>query len=70
MTNVNLQISRITILHRGHGTDIVYIHTTLPTTIVGGDDYVALSVELQIGTGEEWVAEHFGISPDVVSIKG
>jgi hypothetical protein len=62
-TTINITKSQV--LHRS-GTDIVYLHTNLPTTIVGGERHVILSFELRRNTAEQWLLDNFGVEPDSV----
>jgi hypothetical protein len=62
----HFQITRINVVYSKVGVDRVYLHTDLPSNIVGGNKEVILSFELRRNTAEQWLLDHFGLAPDSI----
>jgi hypothetical protein len=63
-----LDISNVAVLCRPGQLDTVWIHTTLPSNLRDGDtDTITLKTELRRGTAEQWVRDHLGVTPVVIT---
>jgi len=67
---MNLDISRICVLIRKGGTDIINIYTSLPSSFPPGlsSDNLVLRFESQKGKGVEYVRKNFNIEPSIINI--
>ena len=61
-------ITSIVVIEPQGATDLVLIHTDLPST-VWGEDTVTLQCNQAMGHGAQWVRNHLGREPDEI-IKG
>jgi hypothetical protein len=62
----HFQVTRVNVVYDKMGVDRVYLHTDMPSNIVGGNREVVLSFELRRNTAEEWLLDHFGVAPDSI----
>jgi len=66
-TVFSLTITKITVVQRRHGTDIVTIWTTLPAPCPALDTTPAImSFDVVRGGGEEYVRTNFRIEPEII----
>ena len=64
-------ITKITVVQRKYGTDMVTIWTTLPAPCPALDTTPAtLSIDVVKGGGVEYVKTNFGIDPEVINMNG
>ena len=67
---ITIDVDRITVLRLSHGTDMIALHTSLPTPFpveVGGGQLLTLGFEVTRGRGEEYVERVFGIEPELIN---
>jgi len=64
---ISLAIPKILVIQRHVGTDLVSIHTMLPSTMPGvTDEPLQLDFSTVSGGGVEYVRREFGIEPEVI----
>ena len=65
-----LNITRVTVVEREHGTDLVTVHTDLPPGCPGLDTTPAiLNMDVVRDGGAEYVRENFGVEPEVINTR-
>lgn len=54
-------IESCTVIHQAGQTDLVLLHTDLPSPIVSAREKLTLTFRATVGTGVQYLKEHFGI---------
>lgn len=63
-----MTITAITVIHRRHGTDIIYFDTDLPDAVHPYIERLSLMCYAAKDTGEAYVKTHFPTAPFTVKI--
>lgn len=69
MTDINITITRATVIVRSQGMDLIRLHTNLPSPYPAIDSE-PLTLEFQVvkGGGVGYLIEHFQLTQDVITV--
>lgn len=65
-----IEVTRIVLLIQHHGSDMIYVETTLPPAVWPFEEPAALKFEIARGTGQKYLQEAFpGVDIKVIDVR-